>query len=68
MSTDWGIGCRTCREAGADRSVYFTGEWDNCRDTDGLWRLIVARNEIVAVAGILGGQARFLWNHGSDAT
>ena len=36
MSTDWGIGCRTCRDAGLPREGHFTGEWNNCRDTDAL--------------------------------
>ncbi len=67
MSTDWGIGCRTCRAAGppdAPRETYFTGEWDNCRDEDALRKLIGARTEIVAVDAALGGQyVSFFWTY-----
>lgn len=38
MSTDWGIGCRTCAAASVSgsRADYFTGEWNNVRDVDAL--------------------------------
>lgn len=65
MSTDWGIGCRTCRDGGAAEGVYFTGAWDNCRSVEGLLRLIDAREVIVATHVALGEQVRFTWStHG----
>jgi hypothetical protein len=44
VSTDWGIGCRTCApdDRSGDRSAYFTGEWNNVRDTEALARLCTA--------------------------
>lgn len=75
MSTDWGIGCRTCarehrgegRGIGGthweNREKYFTGEFDNCRGTKALYDLIAARNEILALvdAGV-GDLVSFHWN------
>lgn len=62
MSTDWGIGCRTCAAAGVVREGHFTGEWDNCRDIDALRKLIDARSHVVATSDALGGLVRFSWS------
>ena len=67
MSTDWGIGCRTCHAPRVDRKTYFSGEWDNCRDIDGLQRLIDARSIILAARDALGCQARFFWGQWDSA-
>jgi hypothetical protein len=61
MSTDWGIGCRTCAAAGEPRDKHFTGEWDNCRDVEALQKFIMARDVIVAADDALGSLAMFSW-------
>lgn len=77
MSTDWGIGCRTCalkwrgkddENRWDDREQYFTGEFNNCRGTKALYDLIAARKEIVALsdAGV-GDLVSFHWNTSSWA-
>ncbi len=70
MSTDWGIGCRTCRDAG---KPHFTGDWNNCRDLDALWTLIKSRDAIIAVKDALGHLAHIGWDSphphfGTEAT
>lgn len=62
MSTDWGIGCRTCRDAGLDPSVYFTGEWNNCREIDTLRKLADNPLAIIEAHERFGGLVRFFWN------
>ena len=67
MSTDWGIGCRTCfAKHPDDRAAYFSGEYDNCRSPDGLQRLINARDVIVLAAATLGRHVRFFWSDWSE--
>lgn len=65
MSTDYGIGCRTCAREGRP---HFSGEWDNCRysNLDGLRALIKARDVVVAAEEALSGQVFFSWNSYAD--
>ena len=63
MSTDWGIGCRTCRDGGKVLHEYFSGEFENCRESSvgNLQKLVAAREEIVRVHAALGDLVRFSW-------
>jgi hypothetical protein len=61
MSTDWGIGCRTCRVEGAPRDAYFSGEWNNCRDVESLAKLCRHAALVVAASDALGGLVSFRW-------
>lgn len=72
MSTDWGIGCRTCvallRPHDDDTAVhtneYFTGEFDNCRhgfSTENLKKLIEHRELVAKTTAALGHLVTFSW-------
>lgn len=56
MSTDWGIGCRTCRDARRARKTYFSGEWDNLRDIDAIWCWCRAAEQLVRAQEALGSE------------
>ncbi len=64
MSTDWGIGCRTCRATDPDapRENYFTGEFDNCRDVEAMTKLAAAAPQIVAAYDAVGDMLCFQWS------
>lgn len=65
MSTDWGVGCRTCRSVGEPIDRYFSDEWDNCRSPSGVQALVDAREQVVAAHDALGSRVSFSWSQNS---
>lgn len=70
MSTDWGIGCRTCRDAlpdvhPTDKRI-FSGDWDNCRDVEALEKLCANTALVVAAKDAFGETVSFQEYTGSS--
>lgn len=64
MSTDWGVGCRDCQATHSrgdyyreDKRLWFSGEFNNCRDVEWLQRVCDARDAVVALCDQLGNAA-----------